>query len=36
MIKTLIDGRNDVKIFKTQMEPLAAGEWLHCKVLNKF
>ena len=36
MIKTLIDGRNDVKMFKTQVEPLATGEWFHCNVLNKF
>ena len=35
MIKTLIDGRNDVKMFKTQVELLAAGEWFHCNVLNK-
>ena len=34
MVYTLIDHRNDVKMFKTQVEPRAAGEWFHCKVLN--
>ena len=34
MVCTLIDHRNDVKMFKTQVEPRAAGEWFHCKVLN--
>ena len=24
--------RNDAKMFKTQVEPRAAGEWFHCKV----
>ena len=32
MVYTLIDHRNDVKMFKTQVEPRAAGEWFHCKV----
>ena len=31
---TLIDHRNVVKMFKTQAEPRAAGEWFHCKVCN--
>ena len=30
-IPTLISHGNDVKMFKTQMEPQAAGEWFHCK-----
>ena len=30
----LINHRNDVKMFKTQVEPWAAGEWFNCKVLN--
>ena len=34
MVCTLIDHTNDVKMFKTQVEPRAAGEWFHCKVLN--
>ena len=34
IVKTLIEYRNDVKIFKTRVEPLAAGEWFHYKVLN--
>ena len=34
MVYTLIDHRNDVKMFKTQVEPRAAGEWFHSKVLN--
>ena len=28
---TLISHGNDVKMFKTQEEPQAAGEWFHCK-----
>ena len=31
---TLIDHRNDVQMFKTQVEPRAADEWFHCNVLN--
>ena len=31
---TLIDHRNVAKMFKTQAEPRAAGEWCHCKVWN--
>ena len=31
---TLIEHRNDVKMFKTQVEPRAADEWFHCKVFN--
>ena len=27
------DGSN-IKMFKTQVEPRATGEWFHCKVLN--
>ena len=27
---TLIDHRNDVKMFKTKVESRAAGEWFHC------
>ena len=34
MVYTLIDHRNDVNMFKTQVEPRAAGKWFHCKVLN--
>ena len=34
MVCTLIDHRNDIKMFKTQVEPRAAGEWFYCKVLN--
>ena len=34
MVFTLIDHRNDVNMFKTQVEPRAAGELFHCKVLN--
>ena len=35
MVCTFIDHRNDVKMFKAQVEPRAAGKWyLHCKVLN--
>ena len=34
MMDTLIDRRLDVEIFKTQVEPRAAGEWFYCKVLN--
>ena len=30
MVCTLIEHRNDVKLFKTQVE----GEWIRCKVLN--
>jgi len=30
----LMDHRNDVKIFKTQVETQATDEWFHCKVLN--
>ena len=25
---------SDIKMFKTQVEPRATGEWFHCKVLN--
>ena len=32
LLCTFIDHRNDVKIFKTQVEPLIASEWFHCKV----
>ena len=35
MVYTLIDHRNDVKMFKTlKVEPRAAGEWFHCFFLN--
>ena len=30
MVCTLVEHRNDVKLFKTQVE----GEWIRCKVLN--
>ena len=30
MVYTLIDQ----KMFKTQVEPRAAGEWFHCQVLD--
>ena len=29
MIKTLIDHREEIKMFKTQVESKAAGEWFH-------
>ena len=32
MVCTLIDRRNDVKMFKTQEEPRTAGELFHCKL----
>ena len=31
---TLIDHKNDVKMFKTRVEPQAVDKWFHCKVLN--
>ena len=32
---TLVGHRNDViKMFKTQVDPRAAGEWVHCRVFN--
>ena len=34
IVSNLINHRNDIKMFKTQVEPLAAGEWFNCKVLN--
>ena len=34
MVCTLIDHRNDVKMFKTHVEPGAEGKWFHGKVLN--
>ena len=35
MVYTVIDHRNDViKCSETQVEPRAAGEWFHLKVLN--
>ena len=35
MVCTFIDHRNDVKMFKAQVEPRAAGKWyLHGKVSN--
>ena len=33
MVYTLIDHKNDVKMFKTQVKPRGAGEWFHCQVL---
>ena len=36
MVCTLIDHRNDVKMFNNQEEPRAAGEWFHCKVFWPF
>ena len=33
MVCTVVDHRNDVRMFKTQVEPWAAGECFHCKVL---
>ena len=32
MICFLADHRNDVKLFKTKVEPRVAGEWFHCNV----
>ena len=34
VVCTLINHRNDFKIFKTQVEPQTAGEYFHCKVLT--
>ena len=34
MVCTLIDHRNNVKMFKTQVELRTAGQGFHCKVLN--
>ena len=34
MVWTLISHRDDVKMFKTQMELQGAGQWFHSKVLN--
>ena len=34
MVCTLINHRNDVNMFKPQVEPWALGEWFYCKVLN--
>ena len=34
MVCALMDHRNDVEMFKTQVEPWATGEWFHRKVLN--
>ena len=33
IVYTLIDHKNDVKMFKTQVEPRGAGEWFHWQVL---
>ena len=32
MVCFLIDHRNEVKLFKTKVEPRVAGEWFHCNV----
>ena len=32
MICFLVDHRNDVKLFKTKVEPRIAGKWFHCNV----
>ena len=34
MVCTLIDHKNNVKMFKTQVELRTAGQGFHCKVLN--
>ena len=34
MVCTLINHRNDVKLFKTQVEQWVIGEWFHYKILN--
>ena len=34
IVSNLINHRNDVKMFKTQVEPWAACEWFNCQVLN--
>ena len=34
MVCTLISHRNDIKMFKIQVEPQAAGKWFHCMVIN--
>ena len=33
MVCTYIDHRNDIKIFKTQVEPVIASDCFHCKVI---
>ena len=35
MVSTLVDQRSDVKMFKSQVKPRAAGEWFHCKGLGR-
>ena len=34
MVCALIDHTDDFNMFQTQVEPRAAGEWFHGKVLN--
>ena len=34
MVYTLIDHKMTSKMFKTQVEPRAAGEWFHCQGLD--
>ena len=36
LVYTLIDHKMTSKMFKTQVEPRAAGEWFHCQVLDIF
>ena len=36
MVCTLISHRNDIKMFKIQVEPQAAGKWFHCMVISMF
>ena len=34
LVYTLIDHRNDIKMFQTQVKPRATGKWFHRKVFN--
>jgi len=34
MVCTLVSHRNDIRMFKTQVEPRTTGDWFQCKVLN--
>ena len=34
IVYTLIDHKMTSKMFKTQVEPRAAGEWFHCQTFN--
>ena len=34
MVCPLMDHRNEIKMFKSQVKPRATGECFHCRVLN--